>query len=170
MIVNRKSWHFKYNAYLYGRYQTERINNGCEYFWKTVLACILSPLMGAIELASLIHERMPAFPEINMPTISRETEKRIGNLIISFGLVAIVAAITIPSIYGYGWYVLIALGFFGAVIGVIFGTIFAIITVQDYFENHPRKEKPKKEKKPNMTWQMVKAKKAKYCPTLVIND
>ena len=168
MIVDHKSWHYRYNCYIYGDGTMNRVNNGCEYFWRTVLACILSGFVGLIKLAEIIHCILPDFPEVHMPEISDDTINRIHSLIISSILLAIIIATIIPCMYGYGWgvlkvYAIVSLGVCGIV-----GICFLVIIIKEYIDSRPKKEKPIKEKNPNMVWQMVKAKKNKYCPKLVI--
>lgn len=167
MIVNRKSWHYRYNAWLYGESKMDRIGNGCEYFWRTVLVCALSPLIGIMALGIVVHNIMPSLPKVNMPTISDDTKDRIASLLGSFSLVGILFA-TILGCEINPWAVAKVYAIIAGVIGLGFLCILIAIRIQNWYEKRPRKAP--KEKAPNMAWQMVKAKKAKYCPKLVITN
>lgn len=167
MTVDRNSWHYKYNAYVYGSRRMERLSNGCPYFWRTVLACVFSPLIGAIYLTERIASVIPRV-NIEMPKLSQETIEKIGKII----LLGLFATAMILTGYGIGigqWlYVLVFYISIGVVVGVIIGVVVLAIHIAEWHDNRPKKEP--KEKQPNMVIQSLKAKKNRYCPKLVYTN
>lgn len=176
MTINRKSWHYRLNVWFFGKWHVESLSNGCPYFWGTILAMVLTPLKLLVDGLNRASEKMPKlpefpqinFPHIDMPQISDETSEKIGVGVIIVILATIGGVTAYEVIIGNWIPVAIVYGILGALTGLIIGASKLV----EYIDERRRRSppKPKVQRGPNPVVQMIKAKKNKYCPKLVLTD
>lgn len=163
MKLKRDSWHAKLNAFVYGSGYLESVDCLCPYFWGTLLAILISPL---VLIGKGIAVCIGAIPHVNVPSMDLKTKNKVSN-IIGYGCLAfittLVTALIVSALIEFGlmyvlyWIGVIA-GVTGAVTGVVFFGIWIKYKYDDWRDDHP------KEDKPNILMEFVKAKKNKHCP------
>ncbi len=184
MQVNTNSWHKRLNGYFYGNgyfreifYNAkedkwdsrERQKNLCPYFWGTILAigfvCIV--FLGK-QLAKVVNK----IPSVDWepPSMSEDMKQRIGKivlwLLVGFAFAGVMIYGSAYSWENIAWAVIYG----GALVGGLLLLIFLSFGVKDKYDDwrndHPKKEKPKKEKKPNMLKEFLSGWYHKHCPRL----
>lgn len=171
MNISKGSWHVRLNDYIYGYGYTASVHSLCPYFWKTILAIILLPLVAICRVtASKIDESDLSMPNNPIPSISDQTRSYIGKGLLV--MVILMIGIGLSQVGdSMGWFTLakIILAILG-VIGAIFGFVYLIVCLEEKYSDwryeHPKKDKPYKEPKPNILLEYLKAWKNKNCPLL----
>jgi len=168
MKISKNSWHARLNEYIYGVYYIRNVDCLCPYFWGTILAMFALPLWLIGRGIGYIIDHTPDnwhAPKINM---SYDTKERLGN-IMAYGFLIFMVSIMIiglaMAIVEYGvihvlFWVGVAVGFIGGIIGFIFLMSLVKGRYDDWRHDHP------KEHKPNLFMEFVKAKKNKHCPMI----
>ena len=66
MKIGKYSWHAKLNEYVWGDWYVRHATNLCPYFWGTVLACLVVPLVAMFK--GIEHVSLPTvdFPEVEV--------------------------------------------------------------------------------------------------------
>lgn len=144
MIVNKNSWHYRFNVWRTNEWKTERKKTLCSYFWFTVFNIVLVSLMvvGIIGLLSLIGG------SANGELIKHGYDVLFPVLYPLLGVLVVAAAIC-----------------FGvAVVGVIWAIVAGYQWgVQKYKINRRVSE-------PGLMISFIKAKKSKICPIIEFKD
>jgi len=167
VTIGENSWHLKFNKWTYGKYYQPR--NFCPYFWKTLLAFVISPLVALGKSLVYIADRMPSYDAPDWSISDNTADKIVRGLkafVMSGGTIGLgLLGIFMPMA------ILIILGVAGVVGGII-GVLFLIAWIWDiYRERHPKEIKPKvyKEHVPNMTVTKARSFYHKRCPMIVYN-
>lgn len=165
---SKKSWHAKLNKMIIGESYLNNVDCLCPYFWGT-LACIgIFPLF---LMYKGIEKGLQALPKTNikMPNISRCTKDKLQMIVAYSALilaVTSVSALVTSKIIELGvWEVLLWTGLIAGIIVILGGCIVGAVKLAEHIERWYN-NKPKKEKKPNLLLEMIKAKKNKHCPLL----
>lgn len=187
MHINEKSWHYKFNQWTYGEYY--RPSHGCPYFWKTLLAILISPMV-------LFFKGLTIIPfgrvHVNIETpdwdVSYSTQMKIFK---GFKIFLIVLAVSLMML-GYqhdsegAILMLVVLGLVLASIGACIGLGYVLwkllpklyeITWEKYRETHEPREwnidykiklpkRKQKEYRPNPVISMIKGWYDKNCPAI----
>lgn len=164
MKAKRGTWHYRLNDYFFGYGYSEDNHNVCPYFWATLLAVGLGWLKWIIQ----------QIPHVDLPSLSYEQKDRIGRLVFWC-----VTAVILTGVIAYGtivsWYdILTVLTVLGIATGSSAGIVFAIMLGKERYDkwryNHPKKNKPRKEPKPNILKEQVGGWYHKHCPMLEWTD
>jgi len=163
--MDNKTWHLRFNRWTYGEYY--KPPNFCPYFWKTLLAVVILPLVALGKGIWYIVEQIPEFdtPEWH---ISSKNIDRISTGVKTTLLAGLPVILGLLAVYGQWEVLAIIFGAVGIAFGVL-GIIFGIACAWDYYrERHPKEIKPKvyKEHVPNMTVVKAKSWYHKNCPMI----
>jgi len=164
MNINKSSWHFKlldkldFKISRRLKYEDEVVTL-CQYFWNVVAAVIIGATIGFI-MTFLV----------------------LGSLLVLSSMV-----IGLVIFFGASWLPVVEYGGFmfsyhamGMGLSFLFSTAFIFQTaiyqvkagliVPDWMKFSKQEIKPKKETKPNILFEYVKAKKNKFCPVVKLED
>jgi len=188
MKISSNSWHRKLNEYFFGNgyfrevfydnkkdkwSSRDRQKNLCPYFWGTILAVSFVWLLFIVKhIGSFLEELIDKIPSVNWspPSMSEDTKMRAGKIV---GWLAVGFAFAGVMVYG----ALVSWGDIAWVIvyggGLVIGILLAIIlgfkvkdVYDDWREDHPKKDKPKTKRKPNMLKEFLVGWYHKHCPRL----
>ena len=160
LTIKQNSWHYKLHRFFY----TKDSSNLCNYFWSNLLgicALILAPVLALLILIVKIftNKSNDITPPIFLYFLFA---------VISFiGGLGVLGSATLSLLILAKGMLLGSLIFLGAILLLII--LFLIVHVVD--ENkHKFKifkfKEDKKDKKPNLIWEFIKATKNKYCPLI----
>lgn len=158
MKVNKNSWHYKLMDWWdYG--VTVELHCGfnvtlCKYFWN-VVGAILQSVGFAIMIVVAIALFAFVFAAIVIAPINYL-------LTAYFGVPELMEGVGVVTIFIFWVLLPLIAGFEECMRGNIKG-------IPDWMRSTP-KEEVVVEKKPNLVWEYIKAKKAKVCPIVSLND
>lgn len=164
MNINRNSWHYKLLSKMDFRvarqlkYEDSNVTL-CQYFWN-VVAASLAFICATIIITSVV----------------------LGSLFIAFSIL-----VGLAIFFGASWLPVVEHGSFmfgshvgGLIFSFLVGTAFvwqtaleqvkAGLIIPDWMKFSKQKVTPKKETKPNILFEYVKAKKNKFCPIVKLED
>lgn len=169
MNLNKNSWHYKFNKFTYGEVYADYSNNLCPYFWGTLLAFIIFPLVCLGKLSTYIYNKRVEKQLLNPktyrpPRISQEAgDKIIIGFLLFFGGCGLYALI--HGLLSELHKTLIVLAIIGGITGATVTCIFIGNKIQDWEEG-----RPKREREPNIFIESAKAWKDKHCPMIKWNE
>lgn len=161
--INRDSWHYKFNHWTYGHNEPQSF---CPYFWGTLLAIPIAPLVALGKAIIYAKDKYDSKPKVERaPRISTDTKENIGVGMVLFLLIGIpTILLTYGLIYEFES-TLRVLGVVGVILGVIGGLILSVIMIGKAYTSYRRKHpKAYKEKQPNMISLGLKSWYHKNCP------
>ena len=164
MNINKSSWHFKllnkmgFRVARQLKYEDSNVTL-CQYFWNVVGAILMGLCIGWISTFLVL-----------------------GSLFIAFSIVT-----GLVIFFGASWLPIVEHGSFmfgshagGLIFSFLVGTAFvwqtaleqvkAGLIIPDWMKFSKQKVTPKKETKPNILFEYVKAKKNKFCPIVKLED
>lgn len=166
--INRDSWHYRFNNWVYGYREPQSF---CPYFWGTILAIPLAPIMGiakGIIAAKEHHDKNKPEPKPKVykePRVSYETKENIGLGIVLFlliGLPIILVVYGLITNLERTIQILLVVGVILGFVGLVVGAVLGISALHSrYREKHP---KVYKRKQPNMLSLGLKSWYKKNCP------
>ncbi len=183
MHINEKSWHFKFSRWTYGEYY--RPSHGCPYFWKILLAILISPLVLLFKGLTRINI------DIETPNwdVSYKIQCKIWKGFKIFLLV--LAVLIIMILYDHDSYVMISVLYIVGLLALVAGACIGIgymlykfvpklydATWGRYRETHKPREwnihtpnislpkRKHRERKPNLLISMIKGWYSHNCPAI----
>lgn len=198
MKLSRGSWHVKLNDWTWGQNYSTNTHNLCPYFWGTITAVLLSPLMALIKGLSFVFDAYNNHPET-------PTKQFVNTHMFAIFMSSIFFFVGLPLLFfapaGIAQvlmvYIPITLIVGSIIVKCIMDQQYELPEINlpsinlpkinlpkinlperkpspyKYVEPKPKKVKPykePKEKRPNMTIEMAKAWKKKHCPLVEWDD
>lgn len=158
MKLSKNSWHARINTYVFGSSYIDKVDCLCPYFWKTIIALLVSPLVFIINRVEDLG--------IEVPSISTDMQNRIGRIIMWTAFGAIIIGLFVFAILNWEKFIIV-MAVIGIVIvsvtGFMYGSIWIKNKWEDWRYDHP---KEKRERRPNLMVEFIRAKKNKHCPLI----
>lgn len=158
MKLSKNSWHARINTYVFGSFYIDGVDCLCPYFWKTIVALLVSPLVFAINRVEDLG--------IEVPSMSTDMQNRVGRIVMWVAFGAIIIGSFIFAILDWEKFIIgvIIIGVVtGSVTGFMYGGIWIKNKWEDWRYDHP---KEKRERRPNLMVEFIRAKKNKHCPLI----
>ncbi|QFR55768.1 hypothetical protein JC221_122 [Yersinia phage JC221] len=156
MIVNKNSWHYRFNVWRTAKWKTERKTSLCSYFWFTVWN-IVFVILFSVGILGLLTAVGNGF-----------NEDVVSHYFDVYSLPTYIAYPLIPLIGCAAAFTIITMIL--AIFGLLCGVKYAFTWGTNWIDNKFFSKKNNSKHEPGLMISFIKAKKSKICPIIEFKD